>query len=114
MRAFSKWRLVSSILLQAVVLFFISLGSLSAANLGVVVPIVGQIPDLTYDAQRNLVYLANSIRNQVEIYSVESRQLVGSIPTGLQPASLALSPDGQTLYVANVGSQTLTLINLNF
>src|SRR5438876_1883844 len=85
----------------------------SAANIGTVVPVVGQVADLIYDAARNLVYLANSSRNDVEIYSVDRGQLVGSIFTGLQPASLALSPDGNTLYVANIGSQTISAVNLN-
>ena len=32
--------------------------------------------------------------------------------TGLQPASLALSPDGNTLYVANLGSLRVSVISL--
>jgi uncharacterized protein (TIGR03437 family) len=67
---------------------------------------------LIYDAPRNLVYLSNSSRNQIEIYSVDGGRLVGSIQTGLQPASLALSPDGNTLYVSNVGSLTVSVVNL--
>src|SRR6267142_1313188 len=86
----------------------------SAANIGTVVPVVGPVADLVYDAGRNLVYLANPLRNQVEIYSVDGRRLTGTILAGLQPASLALSPDGATLYVANLGSLTVTAINLNF
>ncbi|MSV27130.1 MAG: hypothetical protein EXQ52_00035 [Bryobacterales bacterium] len=83
-----------------------------AANIGTLVPVVGTVADLIYDAPRNVVYLANSSRNQVEIYSVDGGQLTGSILTGLQPASLALSPDGNTLYAANVGSLTVSVINL--
>jgi uncharacterized protein (TIGR03437 family) len=86
----------------------------SAATIGTVVPVVGPVADLVYDATRNLVYLANPLRNQVEIYSVEARRLTGTILAGLQPGSLALSPDGDTLYVANIGSLTITAINLNF
>jgi len=86
----------------------------SAANIGTVVPVVGPVADLVYDAGRNLVYLANPLRNQVEIYSVDTRRLTGTILAGLQPGSLALSPDGDTLYVANIGSLTVTAINLNF
>ena len=43
---------------------------LHAANIGTVVPVIGQVADLAYDSQRNLVYLANPARNEIEIYSV--------------------------------------------
>ena len=93
--------------------FFLFVPALSAANIGTAVPIVGQVADLIHDPARNLVYLANTPRNQIEIYSVDSRRLTGSIPTGTQPASLALSLDNSTLYVANVGSNSISVVNLN-
>ena len=80
------------LLLGLGILISLSPPAASAANIGTVVPVVGQVADLIYDAARNLVYLANSSRNDVEIYSVDRGQLVGSIFTGLQPASLALMP----------------------
>ncbi|MBI2822107.1 MAG: hypothetical protein HYX74_07760 [Acidobacteria bacterium] len=95
-------------------LFFFSGPTVFAANIGTVVPVVGQVTDVVYDEPRNLVYLANPPRNEVEIYSVDGGQLVGSFFTGLQPASLALSPDGNTLYAANIGSLTISAIDLNF
>jgi len=84
-----------------------------SATIGSVVPVIGQVTDLVYDAPRNLVYLANPLRNQVEVYSVDTRRLAGPIIAGLQPASLALSPDGDMLYVANLGSLTISVVNLN-
>src|SRR5688572_7707200 len=93
-------------------LVWLSCSTAFAANIGTLVPVVGVVSDLVYDAARNQVYLANSTRNQVEIYSVDSGRLTGSVVTGLTPASLALSPDGNTLYVANVGSFTISVINL--
>src|ERR1051326_4655438 len=95
-------------------ILILSFGSaiLSAATMGTVVPVVGTVSDLVYDANRNLVYVANSTRNDVEIYNVATNKLSGSIQTGLSPASLAISPDGNTLYVANIGSLSVTAINL--
>ena len=73
-------------LLLAVVAACLAFGStIFAANIGTVVPIVGQISDLAYDATRNLVYLANPSRNEVDIYSVDSKKLTGSVITGIQP-----------------------------
>src|SRR5262249_31484302 len=79
------------------------LPTLYAANIGTVVPVLGTVADLIYDSTRNLVYLANASRNEVDIYSVGERRLVGSIATGTLPSSLALSPDFTTLYVASAG-----------
>src|SRR5262245_16224032 len=95
------------------VLVLVFTGTLSAGTIGTVVPVLGQVADLVHDGARNLVYLANPARNQVDVYSVGSGRLAGSILAGLQPGSLALSPDGNTLYVANVGSFTITVVNLN-
>ena len=91
--------------------FFVS--AAYAANIGTVVPVLGTVADLIYDSARNLVYLANASRNEVDIYSVGERRLVGSIATGTLPSSLALSPDLTTLYVASAGSNTINTINLN-
>jgi uncharacterized protein (TIGR03437 family) len=96
----------------AVLLSFF-LPAVDAASIGTVVPVIGVVGDLIYDSARNLVYLANFSRNEVDIYSVGDKKLIGSVQTGLQPASLALSPDLNTLYVANIGSNTISTINLN-
>ncbi len=95
------------------VLLALVVPTVHAANIGTVVPVLGVVADLTYDSARNLVYLANLTRNEVDIYSVAEKRLIGSVPVGLQPASLALSPDLNTLYVANIGSNTISTINLN-
>src|SRR5213593_3899989 len=95
------------------VLISLFLPAVYAANIGTVVPVMGIVADLIYDSARNLVYLANSSRSEVDIYSVGERRLVGSIATGTLPSSLALSPDLSTLYVASAGSNTINTINLS-
>jgi uncharacterized protein (TIGR03437 family) len=96
--------------------FFVilSFGSatISAATIGTVVPVLGQVSDLVYDSSRNLVYVANSTRNDVEVYSAATNKLTGSVQTDLTPASLAMSPDGNTLYVASIGGLSINAINL--
>ena len=102
------------IVLMIVILLLVTVGRVSAANIGTVVPVVGTVADLAYDAQRGLVYLANSTENTVNIYSVGSGGLIGSgIPVGQAPSSLAMSPDGQKLYVANSGSLSVSIVDLN-
>src|SRR5881409_1744577 len=103
--------LISLSSLAVLICFF--LPAVYAANIGTVVPVMGIVADLIYDSARNLVYLANSSRSEVDIYSVGERRLVGSVVTGTLPSSLALSPDLSTLYIASAGSNTINTINLN-
>src|SRR5881296_224227 len=103
--------LISLSSLAILISFF--LPAVYAANIGTVVPVMGIVADLIYDSARNLVYLANSSRSEVDIYSVGERRLVGSVATGTLPSSLALSPDFTTLYIASAGSNTINTINLN-
>src|SRR5438093_5756393 len=103
--------LISLSSLAVLICFF--LPAVYAANIGTVVPVMGIVADLIYDSARNLVYLANSSRSEVDIYSVGERRLVGSVVTGTLPSSLALSPDLSTPYVASAGSNTINTINLN-
>lgn len=91
-------------------------GLLPAATIGTVVPILGQVADLVYDEQRQLVYLANATENRVEVYSVGGQRLLSSYNAGVAPASVAISLDRQTLYVANVTAATngsVSVVDLN-
>src|SRR6266705_377470 len=103
--------LISLSSLAVLISFF--LPAVYAANIGTVVPVMGIGADLIYDSARNLLYLANSSRSEVDIYSVGERRLVGNVATGTLPSSLALSPDLSTLYIASAGSNTINTINLN-
>src|SRR5437870_439964 len=103
--------LISLSSLAVLISFF--LPAVYAANIGTVVPVMGIVADLIYDSARNLVYVANSSRGEVDIYSVGERRLVGNVATGTLPSSLALSPDLTTLYIASAGSNTINTINLN-
>ena len=100
-------------LFSFLVFFSLSFEVADAATIGTVVPVVGVVTDMLYDSARNVVYLANVTRNEVDIYSVGDKKPIGNVPTGLGPESLAISPDLNTLYVANVGSNTISAINLN-
>jgi uncharacterized protein (TIGR03437 family) len=102
---FTKYRAIP-------LLLFLFTRPLGAATIGTVVPVVGQVMDLVHDPNRNFVYLANSQRNQIEVYSIAAGRLTASIPVGLQPSGLAMGADGNTLYVANTSSLTISVVNL--
>src|SRR5882724_616159 len=74
-------------------------GSTFAATFGTVIPITGGASDLALDEVRGLVYLVNTNRNEVDVYSISRRSFLTAIPTDAAPLSAAMSRDGQFLYV---------------
>src|SRR5438445_12583892 len=72
--------LISLSSLAVLICFF--LPAVYAANIGTVVPVMGIVADLIYDSARNLVYVANSSRSEVGLYSVRERRLVESGVSG--------------------------------
>ncbi len=76
----------------------------SAVNEGLV--------DMTYDATRRRIYIANSGLNRVEIYDERTRQMLEPIKVGQLPRSLALSLDGGLLYVSSSQSEVISIVDL--
>lgn len=98
----------------------------SAATFGTVVPIGGQAADIALDEPRGLLYIANFTANQIDVMSLANNTIQTSINVAPQPASLALSPDGNYLVVVHFGNfvspsggptlapdNALTVISLN-
>jgi DNA-binding beta-propeller fold protein YncE len=71
------------------------------------------LEDLVYDAPRQRIYLANSGLNRVEVFDVRARRLLEPIKVGQLPRSIAMSPDGFFLYVANSGGENISVIDLD-
>ncbi|MGA2434393.1 MAG: hypothetical protein ABSG25_03820 [Bryobacteraceae bacterium] len=76
-----------------------------AAAFGTVVPVRGLPSDIALDAARGVVYVANMSAQQVDVVSTQSQTIVNSFPIGV-PSSLALSPDGRYLLVAQYPNWT--------
>jgi uncharacterized protein (TIGR03437 family) len=69
--------------------------------------------DMVSDSARRLLYIANSGLNRVEVFDTQTNQFRSPIKVGQLPRSLAMSPDGGTLYVANTGGESISIIDLN-
>lgn len=67
--------------------------------------------DLTYDAKRQRLYIANSGMNRLEVFDIKSKQFIAPIKVGQLPRSMALTPDGNTLYVANSGGESISIVD---
>src|SRR3712207_1078633 len=83
-----------------------------AAALGTGGPAVCGAADLVLDEARRRLYLVNSARNRVEVFSTATRQLLSTVPTDALPLSAAMSRDGQFLYVASFDGTALNVIDL--
>jgi len=86
---------------------------------GTIVPIaVGAstcegLMDLAIDNRRQRIYIANSGLNRVEVFDIAAQQLLRPIKVGQLPHSLAIAPDGNTMYVANSGGESISMVDLN-
>ena len=68
-------------------------------------------PDLVFDQPRQRLYIPNPGLNRVEVYDVRQKALLDPIKVGQLPVALALTPDGFTLYVANSGSESISIVD---
>lgn len=86
---------------------------------GTIIPIpVGLSPnegliDLVYDSSRQRIYMSNSGLNRVEVFDVRTGRLLTPIKVGQLPHTLALTPDNNTLYVANTGGESISIVDLD-
>jgi uncharacterized protein (TIGR03437 family) len=79
------------------------------------IPVAGAageaFPDIVFDQTRQRLYIANLGLNRVEVYDTRQQAFLAPIKVGQMPIALALTPDGNTLYVANSGSEYISLID---
>ena len=71
------------------------------------------LQDIVYDASRSLVYITNSAYNRIEVFDAVQNQFDNPIPVGQLPHQMAMSTDGNTLYVANTGGESISIVDLN-
>jgi uncharacterized protein (TIGR03437 family) len=67
--------------------------------------------DIVHDTIRQRLYLANSGLNRVDVYDIRRKSFLAPIKVGQLPHSLALTPEGNTLYVANSGGESISIID---
>ena len=70
------------------------------------------LQDIVYDSNRSLIYITNSAYNRIEVFDAVENQFDNPIPVGQLPHQMAMSTDGNTLYVANTGGESISIIDL--
>jgi YVTN family beta-propeller protein len=90
------------------------------------IPVPGNPLKMILNKAGTMLYVATDNADAVEVIDTKTNKIVGSIPTiappatlsmaeqyrGVDPNSLALSPDQKTLYVTNGGTNSLAVIDL--
>jgi uncharacterized protein (TIGR03437 family) len=71
------------------------------------------LTDLVADTARTRLYIANPGLNRIEVFDTQQQQFLTPISVGQLPKSMALAGDGKTLYVANSGSEILTVVDVS-
>jgi uncharacterized protein (TIGR03437 family) len=85
---------------------------------GVILPIdtgAGSLglTDMLADPARQRLYIANPGLNRIEVVDTQKQQLLAPIAVGQLPRSLAFGTDGNLLYVANSGGESISIVDLS-
>ena len=89
----------------------------NAEALGTLIPVdtgasTTGLADMLTDTTRQRLYIANPGKNRIEIFDMKQQQFLTPISVGQLPQSIAFGGDANTLYVANSGSEYLSVVDL--
>ena len=71
------------------------------------------LTDMAADNVRRQLYIANPGLNRIEVFDMRTQKFLTAIGVGQQPRSVAIGGDGNTLYVANSGGESISIVDLN-
>jgi|GEM_PF-3487347 len=63
------------------------------------------------DPDRHVIYVTDE-NNRLHFIDTDTDELIKSIQVGAAPTDMAISPDGETMYVANHGSTDISVVDL--
>ncbi len=68
--------------------------------------------DIVLDQPRNRVYISNSGQNRIEVFDTANQVFLAPVTVGQLPHQMALSTDGNTLYVGTTGGELISIVDL--
>jgi hypothetical protein len=78
----------------------------------VALPTGGDILDAAVDTTRKRLFLSNFSTNRLEVFNLTSESFETAIGVGSEPWGLAVTRDGQSMWVANSGGTNLSKVDL--
>ena len=88
-----------------------TLSGVQYLNSAQVFPIPGTLSSISYDQQRQRLYISNTSNNRVEVFNLATQALLSPISVGNAPTNLSLTPDGTRLAVLNSTDGTISVID---
>lgn len=70
------------------------------------------LQDIVLDQPRNRIYISNAGYNRIEVFDTANQVFLVPIIVGQLPGQMALSTDGDTLFVANTGGELIDRVDL--
>jgi len=71
------------------------------------------LSDMVQDSARQRLYIANPGQNRLEVFDMQKKAFLAPIAVGQLPRSMAFGNDGNTLYVASGGGETISIVDLS-
>jgi len=71
------------------------------------------LTDILLDSARQRLYIANSGLNRLEVFDLKTQKFLSPIKVGQLPHAMSFGTDGNTLYVANTGGESISVVDLN-
>jgi YVTN family beta-propeller protein len=70
------------------------------------------LSEVRIDASCTHVYASNPARNEIEVYSIQTRTLGSPIAVGSGPRGFDITSDGTKMYVANSAANSISVVDL--
>ena len=70
------------------------------------------LQDLQLDEARGRLYISNAGYNRIEVFDTKKQVFLPPIAAGQFPKQMAMGLDGYTLYVANAGGESISILDL--
>ncbi len=82
-------------------------------QVGSFINVPGTLTDIVADPVRNQFFVVRSDKNEVLAFNGTNYSQIATLPTGNQPSTMAISFDQRYLLVGNLGSQTVSVFDLD-
>src|SRR4051812_20080499 len=71
----------------------------------------GTSPSANTPAAPARIYVSNQLDNTVSVIDGGTHKIVATVRVGVSPAEMAVSPDRRSVYIANTGSDTVSVLD---